>query len=420
MNSLLQAGLLLLQSTITLFVSYLLLLTVAAWRAPKHTSNPTISTKLNQFLVLIPAHNEEKLLPRLLVNLRSLNYPQTHFSVHVVADNCNDKTAELARQNGAIVHERWNTAQKGKGYALQWVLENLWHNEVAHDAVVILDADTLVATNFLEVMNARLNNGERVIQAYYAVQNPESSFSAGLRYAALAVLHYLRPQGRMVLGGSAGLKGNGMVFAADVMKAHPWSASVTEDIEQHMALLLAGERVTFAPDTEIQAEMPDKLTDARSQNVRWEQGRLEMAKKYVPKLFKASIHQLGHPQKAFVLWDAIMEHLIPPFSVLASLSVFSLFGSLVWWLVDSQGLGHPASSLKSVSLSKLSLGLSIGGLLGQVLYLLAGLKMVNAPRSVYRVFVYAPGYILWKMWHYVRILFGFEQQKWVRTTRNEG
>ncbi|MBK8904187.1 MAG: glycosyltransferase family 2 protein [Anaerolineaceae bacterium] len=420
MNSLLQGGLLMLQSTITLLVSYLLLLTLAAWRAPKHTPIPRASKKLNQFLVLIPAHNEEKLLPRLLVNLHALEYPQSHYSVHVIADNCTDKTAELARQNDAIVHERWNTEQKGKGYALQWLLENLWQKDVAHDAIVILDADTIVSSNFLAVMNARLNNGERVIQAYYAVQNPESSFSAGLRYAALAVLHYLRPQGRMILGGSAGLKGNGMVFAADVMKEHAWSASVTEDIELHMALLLSGERVTFAPDAEIQAEMPDKLTDARSQNVRWEQGRLEMAKKYVPQLFKASTRQLRHPQKAFVLWDAIMEHLIPPFSVLAGLSIISLFGSLIWWLVESQGIGNQASSIRTFSPSKISLVLSVGALLGQVFYLLAGLKMVNAPRSVYRVFIYAPGYILWKIWHYVRILFGFEQQKWVRTTRNEG
>ncbi|MCC6604357.1 MAG: glycosyltransferase family 2 protein [Anaerolineae bacterium] len=419
MNALLQAGLLVIQSTITLFVSYLLLLTLAAWRAPKHTSIPATPQKLNQFLILIPAHNEEKLLPRLLVNLQALAYPQSHYRVHVIADNCTDKTAEFARQHNAIVHERWNTEQKGKGYALQWLLEKLWQNNITHDAIVIFDADTVVSPNFLDVMNARLNNGERVIQAYYAVQNPESSFSAGLRYAALAVLHYLRPQGRMVLGGSAGLKGNGMVFAADVMKSHTWSASVTEDIEQHMALLLSGERVTFAPDAEIQAEMPDKLTDARSQNVRWEQGRLEMAKTYVPKLFTTSLHHLRHPQKAFVLWDAIMEHLIPPFSVLAGLSVISLFGSLIWWFVEAQGSGQ-ATAPKFFSLRKFSLALSVGALFGQAFYLLAGLKMVNAPRSVYRVFIYAPGYILWKIWHYVRILLGFEQQSWVRTTRNEG
>lgn len=423
MNTLLQAGLLGLQFILTLMVSYLLLLTIAAWRAPKQTPTARNNQRLNQFLIVIPAHNEEKLLPQLLDNLQMLAYPQSGYGVHVIADNCVDKTAELARQHGAVAHERQNDTQKGKGYALQWLLEKLWRDDVPHDAIVILDADTVVSENFLEVMNNRLNNGERVIQSYYAVQNPESSFSAGLRYAALAVLHYLRPQGRMVLGGSAGLKGNGMVFAADVMKNQTWSASVTEDIELHMTLLLSGERVTFAPDAVIQAEMPDKLTDARSQNVRWEQGRLEMAKKYVPQLFTAVLRQANRPKKAFVLLDAIMEHLIPPFSVLAGLTAVSFLGSLLWWLIDISALGNQPAALASgptFNLSLFSLILSLALLSGQALYLLAGLKMVNAPKSVYRVFVYAPWYILWKIWHYVRVLFGFKQQSWVRTTRNEG
>ncbi|MBK7894906.1 MAG: glycosyltransferase family 2 protein [Candidatus Promineifilaceae bacterium] len=424
MNTLLQAGLLGLQFITTFIVSYLLLLTFAAWRAPKHTQSARANQKRHKFLILIPAHNEEKLLPRLLVNLQALAYPKEAYSVHVIADNCVDKTAEFATQHGAIAHERQDDHKKGKGYALQWMLEKLWQDNVAHDAVVILDADTIVSENFLDVMNARLNNGERVIQSYYAVQNPESSFSAGLRYAALAVLHYLRPQGRMVLGGSAGLKGNGMVFAADIMRNQTWSDSVTEDIELHMTLLLSGERVTFAPDAVIQAEMPDKLTDARSQNVRWEQGRLQMAKKYIPQLFTAVLRKANHPKKAFVLLDAIMEHLIPPFSVLAGLSVVSLLGSLLWWFTEARTLGSQPSTLgasgTTFNLSLYSLILSLGVLLGQVVYLLAGLKMVNAPRSVYRVFIYAPWYILWKIWHYVRILFGFKQQTWVRTTRNEG
>ena len=408
-------------------VAYLMLLTYAAWRAPRRTLMPTsgFSNELYSFSILIPAHNEEKLLPRLLSNLATLDYPRSHLNIHVIADNCTDKTADLARQSSVIVHERFNPDNRGKGYALQWLLDQLWQSHQIQGAVVILDADTIVSSNFLRVMNTRLLQGERVIQSYYAAQNPESSFSAGLRYAALAVLHYLRPQGRMVLGGSAGLKGNGMVFTADVMKKHAWSDSVTEDIELHMMLLLAGERVTFSPDAVIQAEMPDKLTDARSQNVRWEQGRLQMAKKYVPKLLKAFKDNLRHPKRAFVFGDAIMEHIIPPFSILASLSGVSLLASLFWWHSERNKskrdrLSARHSSYRSAKLSQLNLVLSFGAILGQAWYLLAGLKMVNAPRSVYRAFVYAPGYVVWKIWHYLRILLGSENQKWVRTTRNEG
>ena len=155
-----------------------------------------------------------------------------------------------------------------------------------HDAILIMDADSSISPNFLRVMDARLARGERVIQSYYAVRDPEQSWSVSLRYVALAALHYLRPLGRMVLGGSMGLKGNGMVFAADILKKHEWSASITEDIEFHMALVLDGERVMFAPDAVVEAEMPQDLAGSQTQNTRWEQGRLEMARTYVPKLLR--------------------------------------------------------------------------------------------------------------------------------------
>lgn len=394
------------QAVLAFFVSYLLMLTAAARRAPKKTAvSPTTS---NHFLLLIPAHNEEKLLPRLLNSLANLNYPNDHYTVHVVADNCTDQTAECARAAGATVHERFNEVDKGKGYALQWFLDELWQRNDNTDAIVILDADTVVSPNFLQVMNTRLEQGERVIQAYYTVENPENSVSAELRYIALALLHFLRPQGRMVLGGSAGLKGNGMVFAADIMRNHTWSDSVTEDIELHMELLLSGERVTFTPDAIVKAEMPDQLADARSQNVRWEQGRLAMAQKYIPPLFNATRTNIHQPRKAFVFFDAIMEHAIPPFSVLAGLTGLSLLTSLFWQVVERKG-----------NMGKLSLALSMWAIIGQFVYTFAGLILVDAPRSTYRVFLHAPKYVVWKIWHYVRILFGLEKHdNWVRTARN--
>ncbi|MCB0031053.1 MAG: glycosyltransferase, partial [Anaerolineales bacterium] len=222
-------------------VAYLLLLTVAAWLAQKRATTPE-RTPSHRILFLIPAHNEATLLPITLANLRELDYPAELYEVHVVADNCSDNTAELARAGGASAHERFHDTLKGKGYALQWLLEQLWAAETPHDALVILDADTVVSANFLRVMDAKLAAGARAVQAYYAVRDPGSSPVVGLRYIALAVLHYLRPLGRLLLGGSAGLKGNGMLFRADLMQQHEWTAHLTEDIEFHMSLIAAGER----------------------------------------------------------------------------------------------------------------------------------------------------------------------------------
>lgn len=399
--------LLFVQSILSAFVSYLLLLTAAAWRAPKRTPLPAGEPE-TRFLFLVPAHNESKLLPTTLASINAVDYPAALFEVHVVADNCSDDTAQLARAQGAIAHERSHDTQRGKGYALQWLIQRIWDANIVHDAIVILDADTIISPNFLRVMDARVRRGEKVIQAYYAVRDPGRTWNISLRYAALAVLHYLRPQGRMVLGGSAGLKGNGMVFSAEIMHQQTWSASITEDIEFHMSLLLNGQRVTFAPDAVVRAEMPATLADAQTQNERWEQGRIDMIKRYVPALLKKAADK---PPKtsARLYYDAVMEHLIPPFSILAAASAACFVAAMAIARLPSAGK-------KKISRLNVSLGAGILG--GQLIYLLSGLRLAKAPVAVYRALLYAPAFIIWKLWLYVRVLLGRDSDGWIRTQRN--
>lgn len=393
MTSILVGLLFLAEAVCGLIVGYLLLLTAAACFAPRRT--PITGTPKHRFLILIPAHNEERLLPATLANLRELDYPHALFAVHVVADNCTDATAELARAGGATAHERFNSELVGKGYALQWLLARLWASNEPHDAIVIMDADSILSANFLRVMDARMARGERAIQAYYAVRDPEQSWSASLRSVALAALHYLRPQGRMVLGGSTGLKGNGMVFAAEITRKHPWSASLTEDIEYHMALILDDQRVTFAPDALVWAEMPSSLAASRTQNARWEAGRMQMIRNYVPRLLLESLRR-----RRFMLFDAALEQLIPPFSLVA-------FGAAAC-LVAGLGLWNTTAIIG-------------GGLLlaGIAVYVLAGLMLAGMPLRVYQALLYAPVFVLWKLWLYARVLLGAERHGWVRTARNE-
>jgi cellulose synthase/poly-beta-1,6-N-acetylglucosamine synthase-like glycosyltransferase len=388
----------LLDAGLCIITGYLLLLTVSACFARRRTPARPAQAPRWSFLILVPAHNEEKLLPDLLANLRRLEYPSDLVAVHVVADNCTDATADVARQGGAIVHERTNPDLRGKGYALNWLIEQLAippaHPEGRPFAIVIIDADTVVSENFLAVMEARLARGERAIQAYYAVRDPVRSWTVSLRYVALAVLHYLRPQGRMVLGASAGLKGNGMVFSADILTRHPWSASLTEDIEYHMALILDGERVAFAPDAVVWAEMPGALAGSRTQNVRWERGRLQMAKAYVPRLLSLALRR-----RSFLMFDAAMEHIIPPFSIVAAATGLALLAGAI--------LGSPAQMWLALAL-----------LIGQALYTLAGLLLVGAPAGVYLALLAAPALIVWKTWLYARVLLKLDRQGWTRTTRN--
>jgi 1,2-diacylglycerol 3-beta-glucosyltransferase len=425
-NASLHVLIFLMQSGLALLVGYLLVLTGASRRASARTK-PQADAALTRFLVIIPAHNEEKLIGSTLESLAKLDYPVAAYSVHVIADNCTDKTAETARAHGALVYERYNNALVGKGYALQWLLEQIWQKQIPHDAVLFLDADSLVSPNFLQVMSARIQRGEKIIQAYYAVREPEGSWNSSLRYAALAVLHYLRPQGRMVMGGSAGLKGNGMAFEAETIRRYPWSGSLTEDIEQHMALLLDGERVTFAPDAVVLGEMPDTFDKMHSQHMRWERGRLETARIFVPILFKSSLHEVksGSRQRAFLLFDAAMEHIIPPFSVLAGLSGISLFASILLGLAAPKQKPSAARfaankrSQKTSPLGTINLLLGFGLVLAQLTYLLTGLRQVKAPRHIYRNLLYAPLLILWKLKQYVQALLVRGPLGWKRTARNE-
>jgi 1,2-diacylglycerol 3-beta-glucosyltransferase len=382
------------EAVLALMITYLLLLTGAAVFAPGHTK-PRQQGPTHRFLILVPAHNEERLLPSLLANLHQVDYPPSLYAIHVIADNCTDQTAALARANGAFAHERIDDERRGKGYALQWLMQQLEVGAVPHDAVLILDADSIVSPNFLTVMDARLARGERAIQAYYAVRDPQSSWSASLRSVALAALHYLRPLGRMPLGGSAGLKGNGMVFAAEILHKYQWSASLTEDIEYHMTLILGGHRITFAPDAIVWAEMPSNLKAARTQNIRWERGRQEMLRQYVPRLLRAAL-----ARRSFLLFDAAVEQIIPPFSLIAAASLLSLIASV---------------ALQSIPAVLLGVFL----LLGQAVYILAGLWLSGAPKKVYQALLYAPIFIVWKVWLYLRVLIGLDRKGWTRTARND-
>ena len=387
---------------LTVLVGYLVVLTFAAWWAPKVTSLPT-SEPTQRFALLVPAHNEEKLLPALLANISQLDYPRHLFTLVVVADNCTDQTAALARAAGAIVYERVDHVQIGKGHALQWLWAQLQADGADFDAAVILDADSVVSANFLRVMDAHLAQGARVVQAHYAVLDPHRTWVMSLRAAALALVHYLRPLGRTVLGGAVGLKGNGMVFQRAILAEHHWSASVTEDIEYHMSLVLAGERVVFAPDATVWAEMPGTLQGAQTQNVRWEQGRWQLARHYVPRLVRAAITRKVPPPARYLLFDSIMEHLIPPFSVLLGLTL--LYWACAWLPVLVSG---------STSLLRLATLL----VLGQLVYILGGLILARTPMRTFCALAYAPVFIVWKLRLLLHMTTNVEKQGWVRTARD--
>lgn len=389
----LRVGLILLQLPTALMVLYLDLLSVAALRW-RHTPAPAATRQ--RFAVLIPAHDEELLLPRLLESLARLDYPNDRYDVHVVADNCTDSTASVASRRDARVHERHDEQAQGKGYALQWLLSRLKDEltSTPYDAYIIVDADTIVSPNFLSVMNDHLARGDAAIQCYYGVLNSGDSWPSALRYAALALYNGLRPRGRDTLGLSAGLRGNGMCFASSVVERFGWGAfTLAEDAEFHLRLVEAGIRVAYAPDATVLAEMPTSLRQARSQNVRWERGRLQMLHRFGPRL----LHD-GIARRDPVRLDAMAEQLIPPLSVLT-------------------GTVTAMCALTTILRAHGARRLAVVVLLGQIMYVLTGLFLAKANLRVYLALMFTPLYVVWKLWVYVAAAMHLRDERWVRTAR---
>jgi cellulose synthase/poly-beta-1,6-N-acetylglucosamine synthase-like glycosyltransferase len=373
--------------------AYLLVLSAAALLRRQVT--PARSTITRRFAVLVPAHNEAPVIERLLRSLHAQSHPSDRFDVYVVADNCTDATAEIARRSGAIVHERYDPLLRAKGHALRWLLERV-RAHGTYDAYVVFDADSEVAQDFLTRMDARLATGSLVVQSHYRVLNADASGSASLREAALASLHYLRPLGRAALGLSCGLKGNGMCFAAGVLDRFGWgSVGLAEDVELHLALVRHGMRTDFAPEAVVKADMPNTADAARSQNLRWEAGRLQAVKRdVVPMLLDGVLH--GRP----MVIDAAVEQIIPPLSVAVSGAVACAM------------LGAVLSSPAIVATASFAAA-------GFATHFVLGLVAVRAPARVYRALLGAPAYVIWKLALYVRAAATPASQPWVRTRRGD-
>ena len=375
-----------------MLAAYLLILTLLAAVAKRRP--PTQGPGTRRFGVLIPAHNEELTIGRLLRSLTELDYPREGHEVCVVADNCTDQTADIARSFRARVYERFSETDRAKGFALRWLLERLAAESRAYDAFVVLDADAVVSQNLLRSFDARLQAGSQVIQAYYSVLNARASAVAGLRFAALAALHYVRPLGRSVLGLSCGLKGNGMCFAADVLDRFAWNwYTLAEDVEFHLALVREGIRVDFAWETSVLADMPVNLAQAQSQNARWERGRLQLLRTHVPKLILSGI-RLRSPLRL----DAAFEQLTPPLSVV-------VVASLGCCAAGIAANAHVAAVVAGLSL------------IAQLVYLAAGLALVRAPWQAYVALSSAPLYIAWKVGLYAQALLSARASAWERTAR---
>ncbi|HEY3254527.1 MAG TPA: glycosyltransferase family 2 protein, partial [Polyangiaceae bacterium] len=314
MNLVLDLVLLFLGLPVLAAASYLFFATLLSKKLPV----PSSDRRERRFRFIVPAHNESAGIGATVKSLLAVDYPQSLFDVLVVADNCEDDTAEQARSAGAVVLERRDAERRGKGYALLLAFSSLPANL---DAVVVIDADTLVSPNILLAFAARLDSGAMAIQADYAVRNPNAGWRTRLIAIAFGAFHIVRSRARERLRLSCGLRGNGMCFGTALLAAVPHEAfSIVEDVEYGIRLGEAGYRVYYADEAHVYGEMVSTAAAASSQRRRWEDGRKELIRANGWRLFRAGLEKRNR-----VLFDLALDLLVPPLSRVA---IFALAGLL--------------------------------------------------------------------------------------------
>lgn len=371
MNVVLNILLIALSLPVALLATYLFVATLLSGRLQP----PPQSAPHRRFRFVVPAHNESAGIAATVKSLLQVDYEPSLFDVVVVADNCQDDTAERARAAGAIVLERKDEERRGKGYALHLAFSSLPPDV---DAVVVVDADTLISPNLLRSFAARRDLGAAAVQADYAVRNPNASWRTRLIAIAFGAFHIVRSRARERLRLSCGLRGNGMCFSAELLAKIPHEAySIVEDVEYGLRLGEAGYRVFYADEAHVYGEMVSTASAATSQRRRWEEGRKQLVRRNAARLLRAGIARSDR-----VLFDLGLDLIIPPLSRIAVLSVLgaSCAAALSAW----SGRIALASAPFTFCLAAI------------VLYVLRGWALSGTGARGLIDLCLAPAYVVWK------------------------
>lgn len=345
--------------------------------------------------VLIPAHNEAAVIENTLRNILAQLKPGDRACV--VADNCSDDTAAIARRCGALVWERSDAHNRGKGFALDYGLTQL---EADHgEVVVIADADCELTPGTLERIAAQAVVERRPVQAVYLMSCPAAPGPRDVvSQFAVMVKNLVRARGVARLGGPCLLSGSGMAFPWEIIRAAKLcSGNIVEDMQLSFDLLTTGHGAALCAEAQVTAPLPRLRQAAVTQRTRWEHGHLKTLLTQVPRLLAAAVRQ-----RRLVLLAAALDLVIPPLSLLVVLWTLAFGVSLataaisgVWWPTGMIA-GEGAALFAAILITLLAFG-SAG--------------------TARTVLLSVPIYVLSKIPIYARFIVR-PQTAWVRTERD--
>jgi cellulose synthase/poly-beta-1,6-N-acetylglucosamine synthase-like glycosyltransferase len=366
---------------------------LAALLPQRQQAHDTATPRL-RCAVLIPAHDEQAGIGTTITAVQSQLQPGDRLIV--VADNCSDRTAEVARSLGAVAVERNDPVRRGKGFALDFGVRFL-EPEPA-EVVVILDADCVMQDGALDLLARDAVHGRPVQSCYVLTEPPEAPDRQRISAFAFKFKNVVRPLGLDRLGLPCLLTGTGMAFPWPLLRdAHLASGNIVEDMRLAVDLALAGHAPRLCRQAHVRSELPATTEAAIAQRKRWEHGHMQTLLSQVPRLLVGAVRQ-----RQLSLFGLALELSVPPLSLLFLLWAAVLGGAVAWWLFGGSPL--PAAVL------------ACGGL-ATLLAIFATWFKFGRPGLPFTVLLAAPFYVLWKVPIYLTLLFK-RQQLWNRTERS--
>ena len=382
---------------LTFSVFYCSFLAVSYFMTGKRQAGGTPRTSRRRYTLLVPAHNEEAIISRLLESVQRLNYDPGNFKVYVVADNCTDTTARIARQFGADSLVRCDEERKGKGFAIEWTLRTL--DLGSTDAVVIVDADNIIDPGFLHGLDEVLDRGIRAVQCNNCIANSDESFFTRVIHLSRTINNILYHQAKYKLGLFSYLMGNGMCFTTSLLKEYPWrTGTMAEDYEYYAVLAGHNEPIGFAVNARLYHQESKGLKAASRQRLRWSSGRFQVARR-----FGFGLLVQGIRERNFKMIDASFPLLLPNLSLMVNMTAVTLGAALIIHVL------HPVPYMIIWLMILIAM---------QLAYFMSGMYLAKMPVfSFLFALCFAPLFLLWKGCIDILGLSGVTSGQWGRSGR---
>lgn len=336
---------------IGIILSYMLIYKAIYWIIGIFfTRNFKPAKKKHKYAILIAARNEKNVIGNLLDSINRQDYPKKLITTFVVADNCTDDTAEIARKHGAICYERFDNEHKTKGFALQYLLDKIGedYGRMSFEGYFIFDADNLLKDDYISRMNDAFDSGEKIITSYRNTKNFDENWIAST-YA----IHWLRSirsnhRARSVLRLATNIQGTGFLFTNEIVRDGWKYTSLTEDRALTADAVAQGYRITYNDKAMFYDEQPTSLKIALRQRTRWSKGHLLAFVESGPYLFlniffgklflktrwKEKEQKKNKTFKDYFLgFCESIRHRFASYDTLMQLTPFSVFNLLRWLIV---------------------------------------------------------------------------------------